>query len=239
MIKNTKLLLLTICTGASYNAQVGINTTTPQATLHIQSKGNSASTNAFKINNSAATEILTTTDNGNLGVGVSSPQKRIDIDANSDALRFRNLIRTTSGNADGTITVLNYNTANGDIANRVTKQVQTVTLANNATATLTDATGGINGTLLIRSATNSSSAGANITATFNYARRGLGLLGIAVDSATAPTFTRGNAGDGIGVLYTISAGDFSFTITKPTLNSITITNTSGASRGFIISTEPL
>lgn len=61
------------------NAQVGINTSTPQASLDIQSKGNTASTKALKINNSGNTEIVTITDAGRLGVGASIPDGPIHV----------------------------------------------------------------------------------------------------------------------------------------------------------------
>ena len=56
------------------NAQVGINTGTPQASLDILSKGNTGATKAMKINNSGNTEIVTVTDAGRVGIGTSAPQ---------------------------------------------------------------------------------------------------------------------------------------------------------------------
>lgn len=175
---------------------------------------------------------------GNVGIAVAVPLKKLDINVANDAIRLRSLLQTNTFNDDGTIRHLAYNNTNGDTTQRIDRQVQSVALNVNESATITDITGGVNGTLSIRTAVNGSSAGYNMMATFNYARRGLGLLGIAVDSATEATFTR--TGAGAGVTYSIIASSvIGFTITKPTANTITITNTSNAARTFAVSVEPM
>jgi len=52
-------------------SQVGINTATPQATLDINSPGNTGATKSMRITNSNATE--TVTDQGRVGVGTTTP----------------------------------------------------------------------------------------------------------------------------------------------------------------------
>ncbi|MCU7618234.1 hypothetical protein NZ698_13575 [Chryseobacterium sp. PBS4-4] len=71
------------------NAQVGINTDTPSATLDIVSKGNTASTKALELNNSSATEILTVLDNGNTGFNISNPAAKVDIFTSAASTGFR------------------------------------------------------------------------------------------------------------------------------------------------------
>lgn len=66
MIKNTQLLLLAICSSTFYNAQVGINTTTPQATLHVQAKNENITLKTVNQNN---TETLRVQDDGKVSVG--------------------------------------------------------------------------------------------------------------------------------------------------------------------------
>lgn len=61
------------------HAQVGINTTNPQATLDIISSGNSSATQALSAKNSSDREILSLQDNGYLGLGVPSPGIRLDL----------------------------------------------------------------------------------------------------------------------------------------------------------------
>lgn len=60
-------------------SQVGINTPDPQASLDIQSKGNTASTKAMRINNSNGTEMMTVTDAGRIGVGKVLPEGQLHI----------------------------------------------------------------------------------------------------------------------------------------------------------------
>ena len=68
---------------AQYEGNVGINTTTPTATLHVVGKGNTTATNALKLENSDGTDLFTITDNGsvsgsalaNLGGGSGSNGK--------------------------------------------------------------------------------------------------------------------------------------------------------------------
>lgn len=49
---------------AQNTGNVGINTTTPTATLHVLGKGNTATTQSLKVENSDGTNLLTINDNG-------------------------------------------------------------------------------------------------------------------------------------------------------------------------------
>jgi hypothetical protein len=60
-------------------SQVGINTETPQATLDINSPGNTASTKSMRITNSSATETVTVTDQGRVGIGATVPQGQLHV----------------------------------------------------------------------------------------------------------------------------------------------------------------
>lgn len=51
---------------AQYDGNVGINTRTPAATLHVVGKGNTPATNALKLQNSDGTDLLTITDTGSV-----------------------------------------------------------------------------------------------------------------------------------------------------------------------------
>ncbi|WP_194202480.1 hypothetical protein [Dysgonomonas sp. GY617] len=73
------LLLIAIFSFGLLQAQVGINTKNPQATLEIVSKGNTASTQALSVRNVSNTEILSLRDQGYLGLGVASPNIRLDL----------------------------------------------------------------------------------------------------------------------------------------------------------------
>lgn len=56
-------------------AQVGINTDTPQATLDIKSDA----TKALKITNTSNTEMVTVMDDGNIGIGTAIPTEKLEV----------------------------------------------------------------------------------------------------------------------------------------------------------------
>lgn len=62
-------------------SQVGINTSQPNATLDIHSKGIDSSTKALRINNStpSSQELVTVLDNGNMGINNVAPQTKLSI----------------------------------------------------------------------------------------------------------------------------------------------------------------
>ncbi|MBB6331772.1 hypothetical protein HNP24_002722 [Chryseobacterium sediminis] len=71
--------LFVICIANFTFSQVGINTPSPQATLDIQSKGNTSATKAMRINNSNNTEMVTVTDAGRIGVGTVAPRANLQV----------------------------------------------------------------------------------------------------------------------------------------------------------------
>lgn len=89
-MKTMFLSLIPLCT-LTLNAQVGINTTTPEATLDIQSNELTSSTKAVRISNTEA-EIVTVLDDGNVGINTSTPTAKLEIDGGIDqsGLKFTN-----------------------------------------------------------------------------------------------------------------------------------------------------
>lgn len=92
--------------GSPLQAQVGINESTPSATLDIKSKGNTSATKALEINNSNGTEMFTILNNGNVGINVANPTAKLHTNG---SIRYENL-PSASGNvtplaikADGTV----------------------------------------------------------------------------------------------------------------------------------------
>lgn len=63
------VIACTLCLGSKAAAQtgnVGINTTTPTATLHVKGNGNTSATQALKLENSDGTNLLTVNDDGSI-----------------------------------------------------------------------------------------------------------------------------------------------------------------------------
>ena len=58
---------------------VGIFTTTPTARLHIKGSGATSSTTALLVQNANASASLTILDNGNVGIGKTTPNATLDV----------------------------------------------------------------------------------------------------------------------------------------------------------------
>ncbi len=93
--------LLILCGGlqlANAQQRVGINETTPSATLEVKGAGTGSATTNFLIKNNSSSLILRSLDNGNIGVGTGSPQYILDV---ANRMRLRegqiNNITTTPG----------------------------------------------------------------------------------------------------------------------------------------------
>ncbi|BEV03759.1 hypothetical protein [Chryseobacterium gambrini] len=76
------------------NAQVGLNTSNPSATLDVVSKGNTSATKALEINNSTGTELVTVRDNGQVGINQASPatDALLELNSSSKALLLTRVI---------------------------------------------------------------------------------------------------------------------------------------------------
>lgn len=107
MKKNYLLFLCSIfLSGLSVQGQVGINESSPSATLDIKSKGNTGATKALEVNNSDGIEMFTVLNNGNIGINVPNPTAKLHTNG---SIRYENL-PSVSGNvtplaikADGTV----------------------------------------------------------------------------------------------------------------------------------------
>lgn len=76
----TQSVIIFTCIGFfNLNAQVGINTVTPEATLDIQSKGNNSSTKAMIVSNSDDKEMVTVTNGGRVGIGATVPDGALHV----------------------------------------------------------------------------------------------------------------------------------------------------------------
>lgn len=72
-----KITIFIFCASISAYAQIGINKENPSAMLDIVGAGNTNATKALEVNNADATELFTVLDNGNVGIGVSSPTSKL------------------------------------------------------------------------------------------------------------------------------------------------------------------
>lgn len=93
-MKKYKIIIITLLISKVAFSQVGINETSPSATLDIKSKGNTSATKALEINNSDAKELVTVLDNGNVGINVPAPTAKLHTDG---GIRYENLPQLSTG----------------------------------------------------------------------------------------------------------------------------------------------
>lgn len=79
------IILFGFCLAFSTNAQVGVNTTNPQQVFHIDGKNTSLTENASSgvPTPEQQSDDLVVTKNGYLGIGTSSPTKRVEISSST------------------------------------------------------------------------------------------------------------------------------------------------------------
>lgn len=71
--------LILFITSTVYSQNVGINIENPSATLHIVTDDNQSNSLAMKADANTSNNLLSLTNTGKLGLGVSTPKSRIDL----------------------------------------------------------------------------------------------------------------------------------------------------------------
>ena len=76
--------LTAVSSYAQQNGRVGINTTAPDATLHVKSQtGSTSTTKNLELENTSGTKLVSVLDNGNVGINNSAPTTKLDINNGS------------------------------------------------------------------------------------------------------------------------------------------------------------
>lgn len=237
----TKITFLAacICSG-SLISQVGINTSNPQASFHIDGlKDNPVTglpTDAQQLND------FVVTSSGNVGIGTANPQKSLDIEAKNESLRIRNLLRAAPGSYD----ILTRSIDNGDVYATSYSYSASITIDPGAQGTITiPSTVQIpSGFMIIRSANG---CGRTMVSTFTYYGITFGFSsGVARDRVGTATIDPIPAGANTSgtwnvnfanVLQCADGGNetqFNFTVIKPTASSYTITNRGNISKTYLL-----
>lgn len=220
------------------HAQVGINTETPQATFHIDG---AADNPAGTISDTQGLNDFVVTQTGNVGIKIAYPEKSLDVQANNDAIRLRNLSTTTDFNT-GTSQILIRNPNNGDVTaiNYIYKT--SVTLTSGQQQTINIPADFANALLTISSFNGCSRS---MVSTFNINGRSINFLGgigrdviaqqevepIPVGGSGSATWTIrfpnvvSCQGDGTGT-------QFDYLISKPSNSSFQLTNLGDVSRTY-------
>ncbi len=74
------------------NGQVGVGLTSPTSKLHVQGAGSTNSTDAFIVQNSSSSTLLHVQDDGDIGIGTSTPDRLLTIktSTNDDGMVIHN-----------------------------------------------------------------------------------------------------------------------------------------------------
>ncbi|REC45299.1 hypothetical protein [Chryseobacterium pennipullorum] len=234
-----RISIFCILISALSYAQVGINTTNPQAVLHVDgAKDNAASgapTAAQQLNDFVVTSA------GNVGIGTANPQKKLEIDANNTSLRITNLPQQISNDQE----FMTINNLNGDVV--ATRYVYTtsITIQPGANGTVTiPATAAIpNGMLVIKS---NNTCGVNMITNFIYSDISLGyataIAGNVVGTSTIGPIPGGGSGSGVWTVKfpsvaacsTGNGTQFDYTVSKPTASSYLIVNNGNVARTYFL-----
>ncbi len=76
--------LTAVSSYAQQNGRVGINTTAPDATLHVKSQtGSTSTTKNLELENASGTKLVSVLDNGNVGINNTAPTTKLDINNGS------------------------------------------------------------------------------------------------------------------------------------------------------------
>jgi hypothetical protein len=220
-------------------AQLGINTTRVQGVFQVDGgKDNPIS------GSPSATQQLNdfiTTSAGNVGIGKTSPQRKLDIEADNQPLNIQNLLHQVP--ADHNILVRDEIT--GDVVSaKYSYSVSSASIAPGASGTVTiPSTINIpSGMFIIRA---SNACGRTMISTYIYSDMSLGYQSsVARDKVGVVTTSSGGAGASVswGVKFPNVTGcadggnatQFDYTLVKTASDTYTITNNGNIAKSYVV-----
>ncbi|WET50246.1 hypothetical protein PYS58_03740 [Chryseobacterium indologenes] len=240
-MKKIKLMLVMSPFLTSAQAMMGINTSTPSASLDIVSKGNTEATKALEVNNSSSLEMLTILNNGNVGINLPNPQKKLHINADNDAIRVDALKQTTTLNS-GVLNTLSYDASTKDITSLASKSLYvTQKIDPNTSETFVDPSGILSGQMVIEAG---NSCGRYMISVFNFSDVSMVHINSIARNAIGNA-TRNDTDDSkdwtlnFPSVYGCQDGgngtQFNFRIAKPSKNTYVITNLGNIPKFYKIS----
>ncbi|WP_048506080.1 hypothetical protein [Chryseobacterium angstadtii] len=220
-------------------AQFGINTSNPQGVMHIDGAKDNAVSGAPTATQQANDFIVASS--GNVGIGTTTPQRKLDADADSQSLRIQNLVREVP--ADHNILVRDGVT--GDVTSaKYSYSISSASIQPGASGTVTiPSTVGISSGMLVIRAGNA--CGRTMISTYMYSDIALGYLSsVARDKVGAVTNTPGVAGSSAtwGVKFANVTGcadggnatQFDYTIVKTGSNTYSVTNNGNIAKSYVL-----
>ena len=230
-----------LCFFALACAQVGINTINPRAILHVDGAKDNPDTGNLSASQSLNDFVVNS--DGMVGIRLADPQKSLDINANSDALRIRQLA-TANNWASETTQILVRNPTSGDVNGISYVYRTTVTLQPTTTQIITIPAAFANAILML---STGNACGRTMVSTFNTNDRAINFLGgiardVIAQRAMTPIPASGSGsatwtitfpnvlncqGDGTGI-------QFNYLISKPSASTIELSNLGDVARTYQI-----
>ncbi|WP_312297923.1 hypothetical protein [Chryseobacterium sp.] len=237
-MKNLFILLsLSVCS-LSYG-QFGINTANPQGSFHVDGEKDNPVVGVPTAVQQKNDFIITSS--GNMGIGNSSPQRKLDIDADSSSLRITNLSRQFQANHN----LLVKDKERGDVTSR--KYSYTVTSEKiepgKSSSVIIPSINMPSGMLLISSQNICSRT---MISSYIYSNMTLGYINsVARDKVGSATISLSSNGSSAGWsinfnnVTTCNADggngtQFNYSIVKNTTNTYTITNNGNVARSYTL-----
>jgi len=220
-------------------SQISIDTTNPQGVFHIDGGKDNPSSGIPSATQQSNDFLVSSL--GNVGIGMTTPQRKLDIDAMNESLRISNLIRQVPTDFD----ILLRDASTGDITRqKYSYSVNSTSILSGATGTITIPTGiNIpNGMMILRAG---NACGRTMISIFVQSDMALGYLnsvardkvGTATYSAAVPGSSAGWAVKFANVIGCSDGGNatqFDYTLVKTAANTYTITNNGNVARTYTL-----
>lgn len=237
-MKNLYVLFYMLISFFSYS-QIGIGTSYPQGILHVDgAKDNPVSEDPTPVQQ--MNDFIITTF-GNVGIGNTEPQRKLDANAGAQSLRIQNLIREVPDDHD----ILIINDESGDVTTaKYSYSINSASIASGGTRAVTIPSK-VNipaGMLIVRSRNG---CGRTMISTYMYSDISLGYLSaVARDKVGVVTSSAGVVGTSanwkVKFANIIKCGDggglnqFDYTIVKTGISTYTITNDGNIARIYTL-----